>query len=410
MVNQIIRLSTAGSVDDGKSTLLGRLLFDSKKINEDDIDRVKRKSSKDGNIDFSLFTDGLKDEIEQGITIDVAYRYFNTKKRKFIISDTPGHIQYTRNMITGGSLSNITLVLLDVKKGVTEQTKRHLFISSLLRINHVIVCINKMDLVDYDEESFDKIKNEIEFFASKLSTKDITFIPISALKGENITKSSDKMSWYNGPTLLYQLENIHISSDLNKIKSRFLVQNVIKTKNNEKRFLLGRINSGIFRKNDSIIVHPNKIKTKIKNIKNGFNDIHIAYAPMSISIEVRDNIDIGRGNLITKEKSLPFENKILEVIICWLDEMPLNSSDFFKAYRISEEFKFKILEFDYKYNINDLRRIEVKNEILMNDIFKAKIKLSKNISYDLFSDIKETGSFIFVNQKNSTVGCAMITG
>ena len=262
MRKQILRISTAGSVDDGKSTLLGRLLFDSKQLNEDDIERIKKKSNIKDEIDYSLFTDGLKDEIAQGITIDVAYRYFSTKNRKFIIADTPGHIQYTRNMVTGSSLASILILLIDVNKGVLEQTKRHLFIASLMYIKHIVICVNKMDTVGYKPEKFVKIKNELEEFISKLTPVDINFIPISALKGENIINRSKIMTWYEGPTLIYLLENIHISSDINKIKSRMFIQNPINY--NGKRYLQGRVNSVICRKNDNIKIHPNSINKSIE--------------------------------------------------------------------------------------------------------------------------------------------------
>ena len=255
MNKQLLRISIAGSVDDGKSTLLGRLLFDSKQLNEDDIEKIKKKSKIVGNIDYSLFTDGLKDEISQGITIDVAYRYFSSNTRKYIIADTPGHIQFTRNMVTGSSLAGILVLLVDVSKGVLEQTKRHLFIGSLMYIKHIIICVNKMDIVEFKEKEFKKIKADLEEFISKLTPVDVSIIPISALKGENIINRSESMKWYEGPSLLYLLENIHISSDFNKIQSRMFIQNTIPFKN--KRFIQGRINSGIFRKNDQILVHPN---------------------------------------------------------------------------------------------------------------------------------------------------------
>jgi len=408
MSKQILRISTAGSVDDGKSTLLGRLLFDSKNLNYDDIEKIKKKSNLNGEIDFSLFTDGLKDEQEQGITIDVAYRYFSSKKRKYIVSDTPGHVQYTRNMITGGSLSNVSIILIDIIKGITEQTKRHLFLSSLLNINHIIICVNKMDLVDYSEQKFEIIKNEIESFCSKLIIRDLTVIPISALKGENIINFSSNMEWYNGSTLMYRLDNLHVSSDLNKIRSRMFVQNIIRTKNNNNRFIQGRIQSGIFRVGDLIQVYPNKLKSKIVNILNGFEKVQTSFSPMSISLEVEDDIDISRGNLITKVNSLPKKSREIEVVMCWMDDKPLDSNQTFKGIRVSEDFRCKILEINYKYNIEDLSR-EFKNKsISKNDIFKSRIKISKDFFYDSYVEIKDTGSFILVDNQNNTVCCGMI--
>ena len=408
MEKQIIRISTAGSVDDGKSTLLGRLLFDSKNLNHDDIEKIKRKSNLNGEIDFSLFTDGLKEEQEQGITIDVAYRYFSSKKRKYIVSDTPGHIQYTRNMITGGSLSNVSIVLIDVKKGITEQTKRHLFLSSLLNINHIIICVNKMDLVDYSQQKFETTKNEIESFCSKLIIKDLTTIPISALKGDNIINFSSNMEWYKGSTLMYRLDNLHVGSDLNKIRSRMFVQNIIRTKNNNNRFIQGRIQSGIFRVGDLIQVYPNKLKSKIVNIINGFEKVQTSFSPMSISLEIEDNIDISRGNLITKVSSLPKNSREIEVVICWMDDKPLDSNQTFKGVRVSEDFRCRIVELTYKYNIEDLSREFENKSVGKNDIFKAKLKISKDFFHDSYTEIKDTGSFILVDNQNNTVCCGMI--
>ena len=408
MEKQIIRISTAGSVDDGKSTLLGRLLFDSKNLNHDDIEKIKRKSNINGEIDFSLFTDGLKEEQEQGITIDVAYRYFSSKKRKYIVSDTPGHIQYTRNMITGGSLSNVSIVLIDVKKGITEQTKRHLFLSSLLNINHIIICVNKMDLVDYSQQKFETIKNEIESFCSKLIIKDLTTIPISALKGDNIINFSSNMEWYKGSTLMYRLDNLHVGSDLNKIRSRMFVQNIIRTKNNNNRFIQGRIQSGIFRVGDLIQVYPNKLKSKIVNIINGFEKVQTSFSPMSISLEIEDDIDISRGNLITKVSSLPKNSREIEVVICWMDDKPLDSNQTFKGVRVSEDFRCRIVELTYKYNIEDLSREFENKSVGKNDIFKAKLKISKDFFHDSYTEIKDTGSFILVDNQNNTVCCGMI--
>lgn len=408
MKKQILRLSTSGSVDDGKSTLLGRLLFDSKNLNQDDIERIKKRSKIKGKIDFSLFTDGLKDEREQGITIDVAYRYFSTENRTYIVSDTPGHIQYTRNMITGSSLSNIMMILVDVKKGITKQTKRHLFISSLLHINHIVICVNKMDLVNFSKSKFDKIKNDLEMFTSKLIFKDLNYIPISALNGDNIIDRSDKMKWYQGSTLFHLLENLHISSDINKVKSRMFVQNVVRTSNNNERFIQGKIQSGIFRIGDELIIHPSLVSTKIKSIVHDFKNIKASYSPMSISIEVEDDIDISRGNLITKTNSLPRGSKFIEVMACWLAENQINQNTTYTFHRVSEEIKCKITEIEYLYNIEDLSRDFDNKKIQMNSIFKCKIKLSSSLFFDSYSENKETGSFILIDNNNLTVACCMI--
>lgn len=406
MRKQILRISTAGSVDDGKSTLLGRLLFDSKQLNEDDIERIKKKSNIKDEIDYSLFTDGLKDEIAQGITIDVAYRYFSTKNRKFIIADTPGHIQYTRNMVTGSSLASILILLIDVNKGVLEQTKRHLFIASLMYIKHIVICVNKMDTVGYKPEKFVKIKNELEEFISKLTPVDINFIPISALKGENIINRSKIMTWYEGPTLIYLLENIHISSDINKIKSRMFIQNPINY--NGKRYLQGRVNSGIFRKNDKIKIHPNSITTSIEEIIYNQTNVEICFAQMSVSFVIKDDIDLSRGYLITKTNNPPKESKFIESMLCWTSEKQLNINKNYWVLRHGQKIKSKFNSIDYVYNIDNLTRDFKKSTINVNDIFKAKIKLAQKLFFDSYSENKETGSFIVVDDENNTVASGMI--
>ncbi len=301
--NQLLRFTTAGSVDDGKSTLIGRLLYDSKAIFEDQIEAVKTTSKRKGfdGIDLALFTDGLRDEREQGITIDVAYRYFTTPKRKFIIADTPGHIQYTRNMVTGASTANVALILVDARNGVTEQTKRHAFIASLLQISHIIVCINKMDLVDFSEEVYENIIDQFEEFSSKLYVKDIRFLPISALKGDNVVNRSKNMDWYQGAPLLHTLEHMHISSDLNKMDARFPVQTVLRPQNEgfiDYRGYAGRVASGIFRPGDDVTIMPSGFTSKIKSIDTIDGKLKEAYAPMSISITLEDDIDVSRGDMI----------------------------------------------------------------------------------------------------------------
>jgi len=407
MDKQIVRISIAGSVDDGKSTLLGRMLFDLKNLTQDDIDKIKKITNIENEIDFSLFTDGLKDEIIQGITIDVAYRYLSTEKRKYIISDTPGHVQYTRNMITGSSLSNIMLVLIDVKKGLTSQTKRHLFISSLLNVNHIIVCVNKVDLVDYDELNFNKIKKQIEDFSSKLVIKDFTYIPISALKGDNLIERSNNLIWYKGPTLLHCLENIHISSDKNNVLGRIFVQNIIRDDQNN-RHIQGAIQSGLFRTNEEIVVYPSKNRTSIKKILNGDKTINTSFAPMSVSMLVNDDIDISRGDLITKSNSLPREGSEIEAFICWLSEVKIDLNKIYKCIRLSSETRCKFSEILYVYNIETLKRIKDITDIELNTIFKAKIKFPTKIYFDSYYENKLTGSFILVDENNNTVCCGML--
>ena len=322
--NQLLRFTTAGSVDDGKSTLIGRLLYDSKAIFEDQLEAVTTTSKRKGHkgIDLALFTDGLRDEREQGITIDVAYRYFTTPKRKFIIADTPGHIQYTRNMVTGASTANVAIILIDARHGVIEQTKRHAFIASLLQIPHVIVCINKMDLVDYSEEIYNKINIQFEEFSSKLYAKDIRFIPISALDGDNVVNRSKHMDWYQGAPLLNTLENLHISSDVNKTDARFPVQTVLRPQRDgfiDYRGYAGRVASGIFRPGDKVTVMPSGFTATIKSIDTYESSLKEAYAPMSVSITLENDIDVSRGDMIVKTTNQPKAVQEFDTMLCWLN-------------------------------------------------------------------------------------------
>ncbi len=329
---ELLRFTTAGSVDDGKSTLIGRLLLDSKSIFEDQLEAVMHTSKKKGyeHVDLSLLTDGLKAEREQGITIDVAYRYFATPRRKFIIADTPGHIQYTRNMVTGASSTNLALILIDARKGVVEQTNRHSFIASLLGISHIIVCINKMDLVDYNEEVFENVAAEYKKLASKLEVKDIHFIPISALKGDNVVEKSTRMDWYKGPTLMYLLENIHISSDDNHIDCRFPVQYVIRPQAQEYhdyRGYAGRIAGGVFKPGDEVKVLPSGFNSKIKTIDflgiKGNENLGEAFSPMSVTMTLDSEIDISRGDMIVRENNVPSIGQDIEMMVCWMNEKKL---------------------------------------------------------------------------------------
>ena len=320
---ELLRFTTAGSVDDGKSTLIGRLLYDSKSIFEDQYEAIKKSSEQKGeeHVNLALLTDGLRAEREQGITIDVAYRYFSTPKRKFIIADTPGHIQYTRNMVTGASTANLAIILVDARKGVIEQTFRHTFIATLLQIPHIVVCINKMDLVDFKEDVFEKVKHDFKAFASKLDAKDIRFIPISALMGDNVVDRSSKMTWYNGPTLLYLLETIHIGSDQNHIDCRFPVQTVIrpqKTEFHDYRGFAGRIVGGIFKKGDKVLALPSGFATKIKSIDTFHGPIDEAFAPMSVTMTLEDEIDISRGDMIVRENNVPQVSQDMDIMVCWM--------------------------------------------------------------------------------------------
>jgi len=413
-MNQLLRFTTAGSVDDGKSTLIGRLLYDSKSIFEDQLEAVEASSAKKGfdYVDLSLLTDGLKSEREQGITIDVAYRYFATPKRKFIIADTPGHIQYTRNMVTGASTANLALILIDARKGLVEQTYRHSFIASLLKIPHVIVCINKMDLVEYKEEVFDKIVNAYKDFSSKLEIHDIQFVPISALAGDNVVNRSEVMDWYQGATLLHMLETVHIESDHNHIDSRFPVQYVIRPHTKEHqdfRGYAGRISGGIFRPGDEILVMPSGFTSKIKTIHLGDNVIDQAFAPMSVTMTLEDEIDISRGDIIAKPNNHPESEQDVDLMICWMNQRPVNLNTKFFVRHTTREVKGVLKEIQYKLDINSLQRVENVEQLVMNDIARVKIRTAQPLAFDSYRKNRITGSIILVDEgTNETVAAGMI--
>jgi len=414
MTNQLLRFTTAGSVDDGKSTLIGRLLYDSKSIFEDQLEAVEASSAKKGfdYVDLSLLTDGLKSEREQGITIDVAYRYFATPKRKFIIADTPGHIQYTRNMVTGASTANLALILIDARKGLVEQTYRHSFIASLLKIPHVIVCINKMDLVEYKEEVFDKIVNAYKDFSSKLEIHDIQFVPISALAGDNVVNRSEVMDWYQGATLLHMLETVHIESDHNHIDSRFPVQYVIRPQTKEHqdfRGYAGRISGGIFRPGDEILVMPSGFTSKIKTIHLGDNVIDQAFAPMSVTMTLEDEIDISRGDIIAKPNNHPESEQDVDLMICWMNQRPVNLNTKLFVRHTTREVKGVLKEIQYKLDINSLQRVENAEQLVMNDIARVKIRTAQPLAFDSYRKNRITGSIILVDEgTNETVAAGMI--
>lgn len=410
---ELLRFSTAGSVDDGKSTLIGRLLYDSKSIFEDQYEQIKATSEKKGEaVNLALLTDGLRAEREQGITIDVAYRYFATPKRKFIIADTPGHIQYTRNMVTGASTSNLSIILIDARKGIVEQTHRHTFIASLLGIPHVVFCVNKMDLVDYDEATFMKIKKEVEAFASKLSVKDINFIPISALHGDNVVNPSENMPWYKGSSLLYLLENIHIGSDHNQIDCRFPVQYVIRPQNDEYhdyRGYAGRIAGGVFKPGDTVVALPSGFNSKIKSIDTMDGPIEEAFAPMSVTITLEDEIDISRGDMLVRENNQPEISQDIDVMVCWLKEKPLQLGGKYAIKHTTNDVRCIIKDIRYKMDINSLHRIEDDKNVKMNDIARISIRTTKPLFFDNYSRNRNTGSLIFIDETtNDTVGAGMI--
>ena len=412
--NQLLRFTTAGSVDDGKSTLIGRLLYDSKSIFEDQIASVEKTSKRKGleTVDLALFTDGLKDEREQGITIDVAYRYFTTPKRKFIIADTPGHIQYTRNMVTGASTANVAIVLIDARKGVIEQTKRHTFIASLLQISHVIVCVNKMDLVDFDEKTFNDIVHQFEEMSSKMMFKDVRYIPISALDGDNVVNRSDRTPWYQDAPLLHTLETIYIVSDNNMVDARFPIQTVLRPQDEENRDYrgyAGTIAGGIFRVGDEVRLLPSGFSSKIKSINKFDNDIDQAFDGMSIAMTLEDDIDLSRGDMIVKTNNLPEKTQDLSAMICWFNEEQARPRAKYTLKHTTNHLTAMIKEVEYKVNIDTLKRDISDRVIGMNDICKVKIRTTAPIMMDEYSRNRKTGSFILIDEgTNETVAAGML--
>jgi sulfate adenylyltransferase subunit 1 len=411
---ELLRFTTAGSVDDGKSTLIGRLLYDSKSIFQDQLEAVEEQSKSKGfdYLDLSLITDGLKSEREQGITIDVAYRYFATPKRKFIIADTPGHIQYTRNMVTGASTANLAIILIDARKGMLEQTHRHSFIASLLRIPHAIVCVNKMDLVNYSEEVYDQIVQDFKAFASKLEIKDVQFIPISALAGDNVVNRSENMDWYEGSTLMYHLETVHISSDYNHIDCRFPIQSVIRPQTHEHRDFrgfAGRIDGGVFKVGDKVKSLPSGFVSTVKTIELNGEAITEAFAPMSITMTLADEIDNSRGDMIVRENNVPEVGQDLKVLVTWMSATSLQASKKVIIKHTTNECLAVVKELNYKIDINTLHRVEEIQELAMNEIAKISIRTSKPIFYDAYKKNRQTGSIIIIDeQTNETIGAGMI--
>jgi sulfate adenylyltransferase subunit 1 len=411
---ELLRLTTCGSVDDGKSTLIGRLLYDTKNIQDDQMVALEATSRKRGNeeIDFSLLTDGLKAEREQGITIDVAYRYFTTPKRKFIIADTPGHFQYTRNMVTGASTANLSLILIDARKGMIEQTRRHAFISSLLRIPHMVVCINKMDLVNYDQAIYEEIVEDFRMFSSRLDVQDIQFIPISAKYGDNVVGRSGEMEWYQGSTLLFHLENVHISSDLNHIDCRFPVQYVIRADDKQHpdyRGYAGRISGGVFRTGDQVMVMPSGFTTTIKAIDTFEGEIKEAFAPMSVVFRLQDEIGISRGDMIVRQNNIPQTGQDIDIMLCWLFDHKLEAGNRYLLRHTSMETVCMVKEIRYKIDISNLRRMEQEHTLGMNDIGRVRLRTTQPLFFDSYRRNRNTGSVVLINEAtNETVGAGMI--
>jgi sulfate adenylyltransferase subunit 1 len=410
----LLRFTTAGSVDDGKSTLIGRLLHDTKSIFEDQMDAVELASKKMGDhqVNLALLTDGLRAEREQGITIDVAYRYFATPKRKFIIADTPGHIQYTRNMVTGASTANLAIVLVDARHGVVEQTCRHAFIASLLQIKHLVICINKMDLVDYQEEVFNRIKADFEDFSSKLEIQDIQYIPISALKGDNVVDKSQNMPWYQGSTFLYTLENVHITSDYNFVDCRFPVQRVIRPQSDEYhdfRGYAGKIESGIFKPGDEVIALPSGFTSKIKSIDTMEGSIDEAFPPQNVVINLEDDIDISRGDMIVKPNNQPQVGQDIEMMICWLNERKIVQGGKYAIRHTTKDARCIVKAIRYKVDINTLHKKEDDLSLGLNEIGRIQVRTTQPFFYDSYKINRGTGSVILIDENtNETVGAGMI--
>lgn len=410
----LLRFTTAGSVDDGKSTLIGRLLYDSKSIFEDQYEAVKATSKKQGDeyVNLALLTDGLRAEREQGITIDVAYRYFATPKRKFIIADTPGHIQYTRNMVTGASTANAAIILIDARKGLLEQTKRHSYIASLLRIQHIIICVNKMDLIDYNEDVFKKIKKECEEFALKLNIINAHFIPISALKGDNVVTPSKKMKRYNGRTLLALLETLSLPEINSTDPARFPVQYVIRPMSNEHRdyrSYAGRIASGVFAVGDEVIVLPGGFSSKIKSIDFSSQHLQEAFFPMSVAISLHDDIDISRGDMIVKKHNKPLVSQDIDLMICWMSDKKLTVNKKYIIKHTTSQTRCIIKEIKHKVNINTMQQMPDEKIIGLNDIACISIRTTTPLIIDKYSKNKITGSVILIDEAtNVTVGAGMI--
>jgi sulfate adenylyltransferase subunit 1 len=411
---ELLRFTTAGSVDDGKSTLIGRLLYDSKSIFEDQLEAVKRASIQRGNehINLALLTDGLRAEREQGITIDVAYRYFATPKRKFIIADTPGHVQYTRNMVTGASTANAALILIDARNGVTEQTCRHSYIASLLQIPHIIICINKMDLVNYNYVVFDDIRTAFLRFSRNLNSRDFKFVPISALNGDNVVDASVNMPWYGDGTLLEVLETIPVDHDYNLDDGRFPVQYVIRpisTEFHDYRGYAGRVDGGIFKKGDNVVVLPEGQKSRIKSVDTHESQVEEAFPPMSVTLQLEDDIDISRGDMIVKEGNLPQVSQDITMMMCWMHPRSLQLNSRYAVKHTTRDVKCLIKEVHYKVNVNTLQQIEGDKEVKMNDIAKVTIKTTNPLFFDSYNRNRKTGALVLIDEgTNETVGVGMI--
>ena len=414
---EMMRIATAGSVDDGKSTLIGRLLYDSKAIFEDQLEAVERTSRDRGDeyTNLALLTDGLRAEREQGITIDVAYRYFATPKRKFIIADTPGHIQYTRNMVTGASTADLALVLVDARNGIVEQSRRHAFIASLLRIPHLVLCVNKMDLVDYDQAVFDAIKDEFRQFATKLDVTDLTFIPISALDGDNVVHRSDNMTWYEGGSLLHHLEEVFIASDRNLIDARFPVQYVLRPQSGahiDYRGYAGTMAGGVLKPGDEVVALPSGFASTIARIDGPDGPVAEAFAPMSVAITLTDEIDISRGDMLCRPHNQPQVGQDIAAMICWMSELAtLTPNGKYAIKHTTRTGRALVKSIQYRLDVNTLHRDHDAASLALNEIGRVTLRTTTPLFFDEYRRNRDTGSFILVDEgTNNTVGAGMVLG
>jgi bifunctional enzyme CysN/CysC len=413
--HELLRFATAGSVDDGKSTLIGRLLFDSKALFDDQWDAVEAVSAGRGDeyTDLALLTDGLRSEREQGITIDVAYRYFSTPERKFIIADTPGHIQYTRNMVTGASTADLALILVDARKGLVEQSRRHAFLCSLLRVPHMVLCVNKMDLVEYDEAVFKRIENEFKAFATKLEVPDLTVIPISALKGDNVVNRSEHMPWFQGPSLLHHLEKVHIASDRNLVDVRFPVQHVIRphsSDNHDFRGYAGQVASGVMKPGDEVMVLPSGFTSRIASIETADGPIDEAFPPLSVTVRLEDELDVSRGDMLCRPGNQARVSQDIEAMVCWMDEArPLRLRGKYAVKHTTADVRAIVKDVQYQLDVNTLHRDETATELGLNEIGRITLRTTKPLLCDDYRRNRATGGFIIIDEAdNRTVGAGII--
>lgn len=411
----LLRFATAGSVDDGKSTLIGRLLYDTKSLFEDQLEAVEAVSAARGDeyTNLALLTDGLRAEREQGITIDVAYRYFATPRRKFIIADTPGHIQYTRNMVTGASTADLALVLVDARKGIVEQSRRHAFLCSLLRVPHLVLCVNKMDLVDWDQQVYDRIVDEFTSFAAKLDITDLAIIPISALQGDNIASRSANMPWYEGPSLLHHLEHVHIASDRNLVDVRFPVQYVIRPQSTtvtDYRGYAGQVASGILKPGDEVMVLPSGMTTRIAGIDTADGPVTEAFPPMSVTVRLEDEIDISRGDMICRPHNTPTPAQDIEALVCWMDETkPLTAGAKYAIKHTTRTARAIVKGLQYRLDVNTLHRDDTAGQLGLNDIGRVRLRTTVPLMADEYRRNRTTGGFIIIDETtNRTVAAGMI--